>query len=177
MRVVVPFASRFGTTKALAARVSAGLQRTDVDVELLDVASGRAPPEVPLVLMTAIIWESPVSTMLEWLQRHRRVTRRWTVGAGVVCAQAGVKHEGGFEYAQSFAKRVGNERAFLFALSGRLPPRTELKRWEALALTAASKVLGYSFAELRADEDGAVTAGETIGRILRAGSMEATGES
>jgi hypothetical protein len=164
--ITVAYASRFGTTAELAEEVAAGLRSVGKRPQLVDV--GKHPNVVlqPLVILTSIIWDRPIPIMREWIAGNAELVRQCTIACGVVCGSAGVRETGGMVYANQLAKRIGKPDVFQFALSGRIPPRNELRQWEWWALRAFAGVMQKpQLFAIRADTGKARLIGSQIATI------------
>lgn len=166
-RCTIAYASRFGSTQKLAERLAASLTASGVATTTLDIATNAVPPDQPLLVLSAIIWDRPLPAMRMWLADHHSAIQQNTLACGVVCGAAGVRDTGGMIYAKNFAKRIGKPDAFQFALSGQIPDRTQLRNWEWWALKAfAGATRKPQLFDICADEDKAARLGATIAAKL-----------
>jgi menaquinone-dependent protoporphyrinogen IX oxidase len=165
--ITVAYGTRFGATAKLAQEIAAGLQSVGAVPQLIDVARGSPTLSQPLVLLSAIIWDRPVPAMREWIKVNRRLVRQFTVACGVVCGSAGVREKGGLVYARQLAKHIDRPDIFQFALSGEIPARNRMQRWEWCALQLFSTIARKpQLFRIRADVMRANEIGREIGTSL-----------
>lgn len=166
-RCAIAYASRFGSTQKLAERLAASLTASGVATTTLEVSTKAPPPAGPLIVLSAIIWDRPLPAMRAWLADHHSTVQQNTLACGVVCGAAGVRETGGLIYAKHFANRLGKPNVFQFALSGQIPDRAQMRRWEWWALKAfAGAMRKPQLFDIRADERKATLLGATIAEKL-----------
>jgi menaquinone-dependent protoporphyrinogen IX oxidase len=139
-RIAILYATRFGTTRLLAERIGEVLEGSGVSVTLSSLPS-TPPREGAILLMTAIIWDRALPAFRAFLAEHLMEIAPRVIGLGVVCGSAGVRPQGGRGYLRRLVRAFPSPPPIQFALSGRIPPREELTRWEYSLLRLFSLVM------------------------------------
>ena len=161
MTVNIIYASRYGTSERLANHLASTLVDLGTPALATPISDLTAPPENPIVLITAIIWDLPIPAMRRWIAAHSSTLPDKIIAVGTVSGAAGVRPEGGLVYARHLARRVGNDAAYQFAMSGEIPARKRVPTWQWVALKLFSFLMrkpqlfsikpGFSAAEAAAE--------------------------
>jgi hypothetical protein len=167
MEVSILYYSRFGTTTLLVEKIVEGLQAEGKEGKGIFLTPDLPPPpEGKIVLVTPIFWDLPPPIVRRFLKKWREDLKERVVGVGVVCGSAGVREGGGLSYAR-FIGRKFRSTPFLFALSGRIPPRELLSFWEWGLLKGFSFVMRKPHLfSIEPDWEKAFQCGRRIGALL-----------
>ena len=166
--VTILYATRFGSTKKLASALAEGLQNRGIHAATQNLGDDQSlPSRGRLIILSGIIWDRPLPAMRRWLDQHAAVVADRIVAVGVVCGSAGVRENGGMVYARNLAKRSRAEEAERFAFSGEIPPKSDLKLWEWMALKAFAKAMRKpELFEIQAEPPAALAYGQQLAERL-----------